>query len=73
MVTEYCVWADGTVVSAEEYSYEEYSFMSDDYITIDVPDDVDDPEEWVYEQMNSVNLGESCEQRNKLKSWLHLA
>ena len=60
---EYNVWADGTTVLAEDYSYEEYSFMSDDYLVVEVPDDVEDPEEWLYEYINSVNLGASCEQR----------
>jgi len=69
MTIEYNVWADGTVICAEEYSYEEYSFMSDDYITIYVPNG-EDAEDYIYEQLNSVNLGESCEQQNNLKSWL---
>lgn len=67
------MWADGTTIAAEEYSWEEYSFMSDDYITVEVPEDVDDAEEWIYEQLHSVDLGDSCEQQNKLKSWLHIS
>lgn len=62
-VIEYCVWADGTTILAEEYSYEEYSFMSDDYLVLEVPEDIEEPEEWIYEQINSVNLGLCCEQR----------
>jgi|TARA_B110000908_G_C10259179_1_gene457859 hypothetical protein len=61
--TDYCVWADGTTILSEEYNYEEYSFMSDDYLIVEVPDDEEDPEEWIYEYINSVNLGISCEQK----------
>lgn len=72
-MTEYNVWADGTVIAAEEYCWEEYSFMSDDYLVVEVPDNVDEPEDWVYEQMHSVDLGNSCEQQTNLKSWLHIS
>jgi len=67
---DYNVWADGTIIAADEYSWEEHSFMSDDYIVIEVPEDVDCPEEWIHEQLTSVDLGESCEQRTRLRGWL---
>lgn len=48
----------------EDYPEGPPSYKSDDYTTLTCPDDVDEPEDWVAEQIMAVNLGSCCEQRS---------
>lgn len=42
--SKYAVWADNSLAPMGEI--EEYGWMSDDYMVVDIPDD-EDPDEWV--------------------------
>lgn len=39
---EYYVWADGTYVAIEDFVEEEWSYMSDDYVVINVPEELEE-------------------------------
>ncbi len=54
---EYVIYPDGEIYQ------EAPSWKSDDYFTIEVPDDIEDVEEWLEEQSMAVRLGNYCEQR----------
>lgn len=66
LMIEYYVYPDGSAYSCEEWTLDELisSGHSDDCLVLEVPDDVDDCEEWCYEQVMSVNLGTSTNQKS---------
>ncbi len=43
------VWADYSWIDLDEEEIEEYSHKSDDYMVLDVPDDVEDVDVWLAE------------------------
>lgn len=63
MPIEYMVYADGDYYSSEEYD-EHPSYKSDDFYILEVPEDVD-VDEFITEYLTAVDLGVSCEQRQK--------
>ena len=49
-------WADNTWEYREDFDPEDYAHMSDDYVIIHVPADLDDEEVWVIVQ--AFNMGD---------------
>jgi hypothetical protein len=62
-MVEYMLYANGDYYCCDDYD-EHPSYMSDDFMTVEVPDDVD-VDDYMVEYQSSVDLGECCEQRKK--------
>lgn len=62
MSRDYMIYPDGDYFSCEEYD-EWPSYKSDDFWVLEVPDEVEDDDEYIYEQITAVNLGSNCEQK----------
>jgi len=45
---KYYVWPDESYCSEDEYEYVLYSYMSDDYVSVDIPDDVEEDSDEFY-------------------------
>ena len=61
---EYMVYPDGEHFSCEEYD-EHPSWKSDDYFILEIPDEVNDVDNFIYEYLTEVDLGDSTEQRSR--------
>ena len=59
---EYLIYPNGDYYDAENYD-EHPSWHSDDYYVLEVPDEVEDDDQYIEEHINAVDLGESCEQK----------
>lgn len=58
------IYPDGEYFSCENYD-EHPSWKSDDYYILEIPDTVDDVDDYIVEYLTEVHLGESCEQRSR--------
>jgi hypothetical protein len=63
----YYVYPNGDIYSSEDYTLDELitSGHSDDCFEMFVPDHVEEPEDWIYEQLMAVDLGENCNTKTK--------
>lgn len=60
---EFMVYPDGDYFDCDEYD-EHPSWKSDDFYILEIPEDVEDPEDYIEEHLLAVDLGSSCEKRN---------
>lgn len=61
---EVYIWADGSFHNPEDG--EAPSWKSDDYKIVEVPELIDeDLEDWIFNYVNEVYLGDMCERRTR--------
>lgn len=61
---EYMIYPNGDYYSCEDYD-EHPTWASDDFYILEIPEDVEEVEEYIIEHLMAVDLGDSCEIKTK--------
>lgn len=60
------IWMDGSYQNTEEEGIDPPSWKSDDFYVVEVPEDVEDIDEFAYLYVHEADLGTSTDSRTKL-------